>query len=128
MKGGPLLNLMPLLPYLEKLSKLSKGELQVTHANIKLITSVSHVRKLKRSKITSCKLLFEIINYKISEVLQKKELEEADNYATMQSVLENVINKCSDDKVWEAPDTKPKAITCTYYHLPFHNPDVDNKD
>ena len=90
MKGGPPLGLKPLPSYLEGLLKLSRGELEGTLANMKQITSVSHARELKRAKITGRNLLLDIVKYDESEVLDKREREEAEKHSKMNAVIEEV--------------------------------------
>ena len=127
MKGGPPLGLKPLPSYLEGLLKLSRGELEGTLANMKQITSVSHARELKRAKITGRNLLLDIVKYDESEVLDKREREEAEKHSKMNAVIEEVAKGEDSEEDVVGPDTKITAMTCTYRHPSLHDDDSDDE-
>jgi hypothetical protein len=127
MKGGQPLNLKPLPTYLEILLKLSKGELQMTQANMKKITNVSHARKLKRAKITGRNLLLDIVKYDDSEVIERREREEAEKHSKMNAVIEEVAKGEGSGNELMARETKIMAMTCTYRH-PTAYDDSDDEE
>ena len=114
--------------YLDKLKKLSKGELKATLGNLKLVTSVSHARELRRANISGRDLLLDLVQYDSSKVLAMKEMKKEEEHGLMRDVIKNVGTKHSDDRVWDVADMNIKLIESAYRHPTLEDPDPDDEE